>query len=461
MPRTTKSGWDFGELFPPEQTRRVLTVSELTTQVKRLLAANFGVVWVSGEISNFRRQASGHCYFTLKDAAAQLACVLFRGEARAGRELLEDGRKVLLQGDLTVYEPRGQYQLVVKAVELQGVGALQLAFERLKLKLQAEGLFAPERKRPLPLYPEGLGIVSSPTGAALRDVLHVVQRRQPSLDILLAPCRVQGEGAAAEVARAIGWLNTLPAPRPDLILVTRGGGSIEDLWAFNEEAVARAIFESALPIVSAVGHEVDFTIADFVADLRAATPSAAAELITQATFAARELVRETLLRLPRLAAEHTAGWRTEVAELQARMTRAHPRRRINEAGQRLDDLLGAVARAARFRCRELRTRWDALRTTWLRLHPRRHLDQRREVLTRLGLRLAELARQGHSRHRQDFHSLHERLRLLSPEHTLARGYSITTDLASGQIIRSVQQVGPTQRLRTRVRDGAFESDVAP
>ena len=207
MSRKAQSQWNFGELFPAEQTRRVLTVGELTTTVRKLLEKEVGEIWVTGEVTNFRAQASGHCYFTLKDASAQLSCVLFRGEAAANREFLQDGQKLLVQGTLTVYEARGQYQLIVRALEPQGIGALQLAFEKLKRKLQAEGLFAQERKRPLPRYPQRIGIVTSPTGAAIRDVLHVIARRQPSLEIVLAPCRVQGDGAAAEIAAAIRLLN--------------------------------------------------------------------------------------------------------------------------------------------------------------------------------------------------------------------------------------------------------------
>ncbi|MEQ2010401.1 MAG: exodeoxyribonuclease VII large subunit, partial [Limisphaerales bacterium] len=311
MPKPSKSQWDFGELFPTEAVRKVLSVSELTGNIKRLLEKQVGQVVVSGEITNLRAQASGHVYFTLKDAGAQLACVLFRNTSVPHRSLLADGQKVLLTGDVTVYEARGQYQLIVSSAELQGVGALQAAFERLKEKLAAEGLFKLERKRKLPRYPQRIGLVTSPTGAAIRDVLHVIARRQPGLEIIFVPCRVQGEEAAGEVAEAVRVLNqfslsssrreeapsnaergmrnaessqsllTSAATKLDLILVTRGGGSLEDLWAFNEEVVARAIFESAVPVVSAVGHEIDFTIADFVADLRAATPSAAAELITE------------------------------------------------------------------------------------------------------------------------------------------------------------------------------------
>src|SRR5437867_428232 len=264
MPKTVKSQWDFGELFPPEPlaaARKVLSVTELTVRIRRLLEEQVGQVWVTGEITNLRHQSSGHIYFTLKDAGAQLSCVLFRGEAQVDRALLQDGRKVTLQGDVTVYEPRSQYQLRVNAVELQGVGALQIAFEKLKQKLKAEGLFAQERKRALPRYPQRIGLVTSPTGAAIRDVFHVIERRNPALEIVLAPCRVQGEGAAEEIAAAIRLLNEFSArgtqpgearprkaggrkekagsepsllatvaedPRLDLILVTRGGGSLED-----------------------------------------------------------------------------------------------------------------------------------------------------------------------------------------------------------------------------------------
>src|SRR4051794_12107402 len=291
MGKTAKSQWDFGELFEAQPTekkqpeaqpvpvpvvkpeRKILSVSELTAQIRRLLERQVGVVWVTGEISNLKSQSSGHIYFAVKDAGAQLSCVLFRGE-QVERSLLADGKKVTLRGDVTVYEARGQYQLRVTAVELQGIGALQAAFEKLKQKLNAEGLFARERKRALPKYPQRIGLVTSPTGAAIRDVLHVVERRNPGLEIILAPCRVQGDGAGFEVAAAIQLLNEFSAgggsAALDLILVTRGGGSLEDLWAFNEEVVARAIYQSAVPIVSAVGHEIDTTISDFVADVRAA-----------------------------------------------------------------------------------------------------------------------------------------------------------------------------------------------
>src|ERR1035437_3349208 len=412
MSKPAKSQWDFGELFPAEQTRKVLSVSELTAQVKRLLEKQVGSVWVTGEVTNLRAQSSGHIYFTLKDAGAQLSCVLFRGEAVARRELLQDGQKVLLQGDVTVYEARGQYQLIVRAVELQGVGALQVAFEKLKQKLAAEGSFAAERKRPLPKFPQRIGLVTSPTGAAIRDVLHVVRRRNPGLEIILAPCRVQGDGAAKEIAEAIRLLNefsvaavcdrrssnepetrrsqTAATNQLDLILVTRGGGSLEDLWAFNEEAVARAIFESAVPVVSAVGHEIDFTIADFGADVRAATPSAAAEVITEDVFASREFVGDASALLRRAARRGLESASESFLQLGGRLARLHPRRRLDESFQRLDDLQSGLLRGLKSAARSRNLVLENLTGRFLRSEPLHNLRLRREALRQLERRLNSL-----------------------------------------------------------------------
>src|ERR1700757_2501889 len=264
-----------------QQTSKIFTVSQLTRSIRSTLETKFGAVWVQGEISNYKLHPSGHQYFTLKDQRAQISCVIWRDTMAPLRKPLVDGAQVQVYGTVTVFEARGQYQLNVQILQPRGVGLLQAKFEALKRKLEAEGLFASERKRPLPKFPRRIGIVTSPSGAAIRDMLNVLRRRAPWLQILINPVRVQGAGAAQEIAVAIRELampnvNWQPL---DLIVVTRGGGSIEDLWEFNEEIVARAIFHSALPIVSAVGHEIDFTISDFVADLRAPTPSAAAELI--------------------------------------------------------------------------------------------------------------------------------------------------------------------------------------
>ncbi len=461
MGKQSKSQWDFGELFPTEQTRRVLSVSELTTQVKRLLEKQIGSLWVSGEITNLRAQSSGHIYFTLKDATSQLSCVLFRSESVPHRELLQDGQKVLVQGDVTVYEARGQYQLLVRAVELQGIGALQLKFEQLKQQLAAEGLFALERKRPLPKYPQQMGLVTSPTGAAIRDVLHVIQRRHPGLEIILAPCRVQGDGAAAEIAEAIRRLNTFNVERGtwnvELILVTRGGGSLEDLWAFNEEAVARAIFESKLPVVSAVGHEIDFTIADFVADLRAATPSAAAEIITEGVFASRQFVVDAAAVLNLRVRQRLARELADLQSLTERMLRAHPRRRLDEQAQRLDDLQGSLLRSASQSVRAQRVAWHHLATRLLRVRPVQLLKQRRELLRIAGRQLHEDVRHHLENSRNRFSTLEARLRLLGPEQVLARGYSITMDAESGEIVRDAKRVKHGQRLRTRLKNGEVVS----
>jgi|CZKM01.1.fsa_nt_gi exodeoxyribonuclease VII large subunit len=462
MAKPVKSQWDFGELFPPEQIRKVLSVTELTREIKRLLEKQVGEIWVTGEVTNLRSQSSGHIYFTLKDAGAQVNCVLFRGETEVDRSLLQDGRKVTLQGDMTVYEPRGQYQLRVTKVELQGIGALQAAFEKLKQKLKAEGLFAPERKRALPRYPQRLGLVTSPTGAAIRDVLHVVERRNPALEIILVPCRVQGEGAAEEIAAAIRLLNEFNSAQlaignrqsaMDLILVTRGGGSLEDLWAFNEEVVARAIFESALPVVSAVGHEIDFTISDFVADVRAATPSAAAEIITEGVFSSCQFLSEAAQRIGQLARQQLEDKRYGLEQVAQRLARVHPRRRVNDWLQRLDDAQTGLLRCVKLGARGQRVTWRNIAERLMRVHPEVVLKQRREAFTQTEHRLNEQVRQQVKMRRNGLGALEARLRLLGPEQVLARGYSITSDAATGKVLREAGEVKVGQRLKTRLKTG--------
>src|SRR5437867_958097 len=487
MPKLVKSQWDFGELFPPESPgapRKILSVTELTGQIRRLLEKQVGVIWVMGEITNLKIQNSGHIYFTLKDAGAQLSCILFRGELQVDRALLQDGRKITVQGELTVYEPRGQYQLRVLSVELQGIGALQVAFEKLKQKLNAEGLFAPERKRPPPRYPQRIGLVTSPTGAAIRDVLHVIRRRNPGLEIIFVPCRVQGDGAAEEIAAAIRLLNEFvhaveplnrssvqasagstiqplnDSTRLDLILLTRGGGSLEDLWAFNEEVVARAIFESAIPVVSAVGHEIDFTISDFVADARAATPSAAAEIITEGVFASRQFVTEApgwmtqrIHRRLEREAENFSQWRQ-------RLTRLHPRRRLNEKLQLLDDLQTGLWRSVKQRCREFHVRWQNSHQRLLRVRAAQLLERGRQNLRDLVRRLREQISQRLNRLRNRFDTLEARRRLLSPVSVLERGYSITSDAATGKVIRDAAEVSQGQALKTRLKNGQIRSVVS-
>lgn len=465
MTKPAKSQWDFGELFPEEPQRQVLSVSEVTTRVRRALEQQVGQVWVLGEITNFRAQgSSGHIYFTLKDSAAQLSCVLFRGEALAARAYLADGQKVVLQGAITVYEVRGQYQMRVTAVELQGTGALQIAFEKLKSKLAAEGLFSADRKRPLPRYAQRLGLVTSPDGAALRDVLHVIERRNPGLEIFLAPCCVQGQGAGTEIAAAIRLLNEWSRRQQagcglDLLLITRGGGSLEDLWAFNEEAVARAIFDSELPVVSAVGHEIDFTISDFVADLRAATPSAAAELITEGVVASCRFLSQAGGRLKQLAFSRLNQEKRAWLAAVQRLDRLSPRRRLEERSQLLDELQQRLRRGARQILRHEKSRAVAL-TERLRLfRPRQLLESQRQHLNTSRRQLREQAKRLFLLRTQSFQLLQQRLRLLSPLQVLARGYSITVDASTGKVLRRSSEAIAGQVISTRLAHGDIKSRV--
>lgn len=457
-----KSQWDFGgELFPAQEMRRVLSVTEITGSVRRVLEERIGHVWVSGEVSNLRAQSSGHIYFSLKDANAQLGCVCFRDDARASRHLLADGRKVVLQGSLTVYEPRGQYQLIVTSVELEGLGALQVAFEQLKQKLAAEGFFAQERKRPIPELVQRLGLVTSPSGAAIRDVLHVVQRRHRGLEIIFVPCRVQGPGAADEVARGIALLNQWSGQGKaiDVILVTRGGGSLEDLWAFNEEIVARAIFHSRVPVVSAVGHEIDFTISDFVADLRAATPSAGAEVLTEGMMRRCEWARESVAHLLELAKERVRTEGEHLQWLRERLMRAHPRRALNEKRQRLDELQVSLLRCIRTGLRREQTAILNYAQRLARVRPSRVIALRRQVLLELARRLRESVRHKRDAHARRWQVAETRLRLLSPEHVLNRGFSITQDEATGRIVQDARETTDGQRLVTRLARGSVSSVV--
>lgn len=466
MSRKVSSQWDFGELFPTEQVRKVFSVAELTGKVRQSLEKEYGQLWVNGEISNLRAQSSGHIYFTLKDASAQLSCVLFRSERVENRNLLLDGQRIIAQGNLTVYEPRGQYQLRIVGVEFQGIGALQIAFEKLKQKLLAEGLFAQERKRPIPPMPQRIGLVTSPTGAAIRDVLHVIDRRHPGLEIILAPCRVQGEGAGAEIAEAIRLLNEFNAPQPgspghglDLILVTRGGGSLEDLWAFNEEVVARAIAASGVPVVSAIGHEIDFTIADFVADLRAATPSAAAEIITEGAMGARQFLAGAIPRMKYLAEAGMDELRMQTDHVIRRLGRVHPRLVVDRKFQRLDDLRTQLVRTTSFQRKSFASSCNLVMQRWRQISPQTLLTARKDAVIALVERIRDLARQRISEQTELVNRAAERLRLLSPQGTLARGYSITTDATTGKVVQDAAMLKPGQRLSTRLRSGAVNSRV--
>lgn len=463
MPRKVTTQWEFNNLFPDGSGRQIFSVSELTKQIKKLLEERIGLVWVSGEISGLKLQTSGHIYFTLKDEWSQIQCVLFRGQ-EVEREDLKDGIKVLIQGDLTVYEPRGFYQLVVKKVQLQGLGALQIAFEKLKRKLQAEGLFEQARKRKIPQFPKRIGIVTSPTGAAIRDILHIIGRRYAGIELILSPCRVQGEGAAAEIAAAIKYLNeySLLCPKGkgiDVILVTRGGGSLEDLWAFNEEIVARAVYNSAIPVISAVGHEIDFTICDFVADLRAATPSAAAEILTANYVAAREQVGTLYNRLMMIVGSQVANNKRILELVLPRLSMINPEKRIQEFLQYLDDLEIELLRPLKTRIRENGEKYNYFLSRLKSIHPSDGLHIKMQNVNECQRRLYSRFLQLFSDKERSFFTLKEKLTLLSPMNILRRGYSITIDCDSGRIIKSVCEVKSGQIIKTLLQDGEFKSVV--
>ncbi len=343
----------------------IYTVSELTLQIRALLEQNFPSVWVSGEISNFKAHTSGHFYFSLKDAKGQIQGVMFRGSNRFLKFKPEDGLEVIANGRVTVYEARGQYQLVVEYLEPKGLGALQLAFEQLKKKLEAEGLFDASRKRALPLLPKKIGVVTSPTGAVIHDLIHVLKRRYPNIEILLNPVRVQGEGAAEEIAAAILEMNTFE--EIDVLIVGRGGGSLEDLWAFNTEVVARAIATSRIPIISAVGHEVDFTIADFVADLRAPTPSAAAEMAVHEKSELELYVRGFKERLSEKIYLKLKDLRDQLDFFKSHLK--HPKQRLEELSQRVDDLSERLQMALKNHLRLLKQKVESDKTTLQALSP--------------------------------------------------------------------------------------------
>jgi exodeoxyribonuclease VII large subunit len=431
--------------------RRILTVTQLTRLVRGVIEENFAHVWVEGEVSNLSSPASGHLYFTIKDAGAQLRCVMFRASAKALRFRLADGMALVVRGRLTVYDQRGDYQLLVEYLEPKGIGALQLAFVQLKERLAREGLFAEERKRPLPTVPSCIGVVTSPTGAAIHDILTVLERRGVPVSVLLAPVRVQGEGAAREIAQAIGDLNRCGGV--DVIIAGRGGGSLEDLWAFNEEEVARAIVASRVPVVSAVGHEVDYTIADFAADLRAPTPSAAAEIVLRRKVELAAEVAELASSMVRALRRRLHENRQQAAGL-ARSLR-DPSLLLGFLGQRLDDLQSRLAAAARSGNDRRRDTLEA-QTTRLRLrHPGLELERRRERLGIASLRLTASLQHQLERCRDSLSLASATLNSLSPLATLTRGYSIASR-SDGSVVTDSGCLEPGQRLQLLFRRGEAE-----
>jgi exodeoxyribonuclease VII large subunit len=439
----------------PQSFRPIYTVSQLTAEVKTLLERNFEYLWVEGEISNLRLPSSGHLYFTLKDESAQVRGVMFRLQTRLLKFEPADGLQVICYGRLSVYEPRGEYQIVVDYMEPKGLGALQLAFEQLKEKLSREGLFDPAHKKPLPHLPQKIGIVTSPTGAAIRDILQIIDRRFANVHILLYPVRVQGAGAAQEIAQAIGELNQWPGI--EVIIVGRGGGSLEDLWAFNEEAVARAIFNSRIPIISAVGHEVDFTMADFVADLRAPTPSAAAELVVRNKVELIQSLESLGRRLGNVSRAALEARRERLLSLVHRL--ADPRRRLSDQRLRLDDLFSRLSHRMQQGLsgenERLRLKADGL----ILLHPGRRLAEHTHRLAQFSTRLTLALRAELRFFRQRTEGYMGKLQTLSPLAVLERGYSIARLLPSKEVIRRASRLKAEDRVNVRVHRGEFIARV--
>jgi exodeoxyribonuclease VII large subunit len=429
--------------------RRILTVSQLTAGIKDLLESTFDEVWVEGEISNLRRPPSGHLYFTLKDENSQIRGVLFRQQSRYLRFELEDGQQVICWGRVGIYEKRGEYQLILDYVEPRGIGSLQLAFEQLKQRLFEEGLFDEARKRPLPLVPKRIGIVTSPTGAVIMDMLHILRRRFANIEVLLYPVRVQGAGAAAEIAEGIAYLGA--KAEVDVVIVARGGGSLEDLWAFNEEAVARSIFACPIPVISAVGHETDFTISDFVADVRAPTPSAAAELVVQQKrdlIRMLEVLRERMLRgMDRFLVSS----REEVAGMQGRIR--DPRRRIEEHRLGLDEQWSRLAQATQRTWRENGERIERVLQLLWAWGPSQEIQSYGEAIAQLNRRLRGGTVTILASRRKGWEKEVARLDALSPLAILGRGYSITRRLPDNLIVRAVDEVEIKGEVAVRLSRG--------
>lgn len=451
-----QKGLDFGAAAETGPKRRVWTVSQLTDRLQGVLETEFFDVWVEGEISNLSTPSSGHWYFSLKDANAQIRAVVWKTATRLIKFKPRDGMKVIARGGLRVYPPKGEYQIAVEVLEPVGKGSLQQAFEDLKAKLEKEGLFAAERKRPLPMLPRRVAIVTSPTGAVIQDILRVVQRRYANLEIAVYPARVQGPEAAAEIIRGIRALNV--AGGFDVLILARGGGSLEDLWPFNEEAVARAIASSKIPTISAVGHETDFTIADFVADVRAPTPSAAAERVVQAKDELRARVDALRGRSGAAVQLRLARVRSRVAALTQHRVFEAERGRIRNHAQRVDDLArradtGLVRRLERGRERYHRTadRLDAFRWD-------RQIALQREGLDRLAKHLADHLRRQIEGRRGRLGRAAGKLDSLSPLSVLSRGYALVFD-AQGRLVRDTRSVEPGDDLHIRVHQGTVRARV--
>jgi len=439
-----------------EDSRRpIYSISELTIHIKRLLEDRFSFVWISGEISNFRRPVSGHCYFTLKDDAAQINAVMFRGQTRNLKFDLTDGLLVTGFGRISVYEPRGTYQIILEYLEPGGVGALQVAFEQLRDRLDAEGLFDEKHKRPLPFLPKKISVVTSPTGAVIHDILKVLHRRYGSLHVEVVPVKVQGDGAAKEITSAIDLLNQ--RNDADVIMLARGGGSLEDLSSFNDEAVARAIFGSAIPVISAVGHETDYCIADFVADLRAPTPSAAAEMVAPQKSELARQVRKLSDRLISRFYDGIERRRTRLNEFFHRL--GDPSKRIQDLRMRADDVTSRLYRVIQQDVHRKQERLDLWNERLYSNNPAIYINYIKE---KYNINYHNLLKNMEIKLDNRHHELRElsgRLRVLNPAAILARGYSITRTIPDAMVIKDPEKVTLGQPLEILVEKGRITAEA--
>lgn len=441
----------------PRPGQTILTVSQLNRAANQLLGDYFFSVRVEGEVSNLSLPSSGHWYFSLKDANAQIRCAMFKNQQRRQTVKPENGKHVVVKGQVGLYEPRGDYQLIVESIEAAGDGVLQRAFEDLKLKLASEGLFAGDHKKTLPTLPRCIGVITSPTGAAVKDILTVLKRRFPAIPVIIYPVAVQGNEARHEIAKAIATANI--GRRCDVLIVGRGGGSLEDLWAFNEESVARAIFASEIPIISAIGHETDFTIADFVADVRAPTPSAAAELAAPDQAAWLAGFAELESRLINRFQQHQQQRRQKLTWLTGRLQQQHPGQRLMRNAQRLDELESRLLQALRGQLQRKHGRLET-RIATLSLHnPGLKLASLRQRQDFLSQRLRAAIKLRIEKSQQKFLQSSQTLHAVSPLATLNRGYALVTANATGEIVRSASQVKTNDRLDIRLAKGKISSQV--
>lgn len=438
------------------QHRQVISVSELAQETRQLLERAFPLSWVEGEISNLARPSSGHLYFTLKDDRAQVRCAMFRNRSGLLNFTPANGMQVQVRAKVSLYEPRGDFQLIVEHMEEAGFGALQRQFEALKARLEAEGLFASERKRPLPALPRRIGVVTSPSGAAIHDIVTVLGKRFPAIEVIVYPVSVQGANAAPEIVAALQTAQL--RNECDVLIVGRGGGSLEDLWAFNEEPVARAIAACTIPVVSAVGHEIDFSIADFVADMRAPTPSAAAELLSPDQAEWQHQLQNMEQRLRQIITSQLRQQHVVFGGVEKRLQQQHPGQRLRQASQRLDELEQRMLRA---RKQQDHNRQQQLRLLLQRLqhnNPQQAITRQQQAVVQLQQRFQRAVAQQHKFSRQRLQTLVQNLHSVSPLAVLGRGYAILQD-SNEQIIRFVTQVQSGERVLASLGDGQLSCDI--